>query len=180
MFNRAQFEASFSKSIRSLAGAEKKTKELVRQLSRDVLEAHHETGDVAFINKFVSVLTPMNKRTAVLFFKAFSGHVEKDGIFGSKDKKHYEEKVEASRLFLEDPLNNMWSWAEVHVQMEAKPLDLNAFNKRMGQLLKKADEAEIPHAEVVKAILANGITVHEIMALLGEMGEQEVDEPAMM
>ncbi len=175
MFNLAQFEVSFNKSIRSLAGAEKKTKELIRQLSRDVLEAHHETGDVQFINKFIGVLTPMNKRTAVLYFKAFSGHVEKDGIFGGKNKKYYEEKKEASRIFLEDPLNNMWSWAEVHVQVEAKPLDIDAFNKRMGQLLKKADEAEIPHAEVVKSILANGITVHEIMALLGEMGEQEVD-----
>ena len=74
MFDKNQFDAAYKANVEKLAASEKITKELLRSMSRDVLEAHHATGDVAYINGIIAVLSPMNKKVCILFFKEFSGH----------------------------------------------------------------------------------------------------------
>lgn len=174
MFDRAVFEVSFDKSIKSLAKAEKATKELVRSLSREVLEAHHETGDVRFINEFVSVLTPMNKKVAILYFKEFSGHNELDGLFGKKNKKGYDEALKKSKEFLEDPMNNMWSWAERNVKVEKKAIDYKAKIIKDIQSSMDAEKNANPldEGEVMEAVLAAGISAATILKLMEKIAAQ--------
>lgn len=171
MFDRAQFEVSFDKSIKSLAKAEKATKELVRSLSRDVLEAHHATGDVKFINEFVSVLTPMNKKVAVLYFKEFSGHNELDGVFGKKNKKEYDAAKDKAIAFLEDPLNNMWSWGEKEIKVEKKAIDYKAKIIKDIRSAMDAEKNDVPldESDVLAAVLEAGISAATIVRLMEKL-----------
>ena len=73
MFDKVVFEAGFVRAIRHLGKAEKITKELLRSLSRTVLEAHHATEDVSFLNRTIEVLTPINRQVVVKYFQHYSG-----------------------------------------------------------------------------------------------------------
>ena len=92
MFNKDKFNAYFDGKLGELAGAEKITKAVLLDLSRQVLAAHHETQDVGYINRLLVVLTPMNRKVANLYFSEFSGFnfSAKSEEFGKKDKKNYE------------------------------------------------------------------------------------------
>ena len=61
MFDKNQFDAAYKANVKKLAASEKVTKDLLRSMSREVIEAHHVTGDVAYINGVISVLSPMNR-----------------------------------------------------------------------------------------------------------------------
>ena len=78
MFNVNQFFNSFNISIAALKESERVSKDTLRSLSREVLEALHSKedktyGDIQYTNKVLDVLSPMNKRTYVLFMQEFSG-----------------------------------------------------------------------------------------------------------
>lgn len=173
-FNREQFDQSYKANVEKLAASEKISKDLLRSLSREVLEAHHVTGDVAYINGIIAVLSPMNKKVCTLFFKEFSGHTcNEDGVFGKKDKKKYEEAASTSFDQLEDPLFNVFSWAERNVEVERKPFTLGKLQQQMGSLIKKAEGEKIPHAEIIRALFANGIEVAEFMKVVEHMAEEQ-------
>lgn len=182
MFNREQFDQSFQERVASLAASEKVSKELLRALSRDVLEAHHETGDVAYINGMLGVLTPINKKVCVLYFKEFSGHLysEETKSFGKKDKKRYDDAKKKSFDRLEDPTFNVFSWADMNVEIEKKPFTIGKMQQQMSSLIKKAEGEKIPHAEIIRAVLANGIEVAEFMKVVQRMAEEQqpADGPA--
>lgn len=174
-FNREQFDQSFQERVASLAASEKVSKELLRSLSRDVLEAHHATGDVAYINGIIAVLSPMNRKTCVLFFKEFSGHLysEEAKAFGKKDKKRYDDAKKKSFDRLEDPTFNVFSWADMHVEIEKKPFTISKMQQQMGSLIKKAEGEKISHAEIIRAVLANGIEIGEFMKVVEHMAEEQ-------
>ena len=175
MFNREQFDQSFQERITSLAASEKVSKELIRSLSREVLEAHHVTGDVAYINGLISVLTPMNRKMAVLFFKEFSGHSysEETKSFGKKDKKRYDDAEKRSFDRLEDPNFNVFSWADMHVEVEKKPFTLGKLQQQMSSLVKKAEENKISHADIIRSLFANGVEVNEFLKVMEHMAEEQ-------
>ena len=183
MFDKNQFDAAYKANIEKLASSEKVTKELLRSMSRDVLMAHHETGDVAYINGILAVLSPMNKKVCILFYKEFSGHLfnEDAGTFGKKDKKNYDEAHKKSFDWLEDPTFNVFSWAERNVEVERKPFTLGKFQQQMGSLVKKAEENKISHADIIRAMFANGIEIVEFMKVVEHMAEEQhpANEPAM-
>ena len=152
-------------------------------MSRDVLEAHHETGDVAYINGLLGVLTPINRKVCVLFYKEFSGHLcNEEGVFGKKDKKRYDEAYKKSLDGLEDPHFNVFSWAERNVEVERKPFTLGKLQQQMGSLVKKAEENKISHADIIRAMFANGIEIGEFMKVVQHMADEQhpADEPAPM
>ena len=172
MFDKNRFDAAYKANVEKLAASEKITKDLLRSMSRDVLEAHHETGDVAYINGIIAVLSPMNKKVTILFFKEFSGHTcNEDGVFGKKDKKKYEEARKASFDQIEDPLFNVFSWADRHVEIEKKPFTLGKLQQQMGSLVKKAEENKISHADIIRALFANGVEVNEFLKVMEHMAE---------
>ena len=183
MFDKNQFDASYKTNIEKLAASEKITKDLLRSMSREVLEAHHVTGDVCYINGLIAVLSPMNKKVCILFFKEFSGHLCNDeGVFGKKDKKRYDEAHKKSFDGLEDPHFNVFSWAERNVEVERKPFTLGRLQQQMGSLVKKAEENKISHADIIRAMFANGIAIGEFMKVVEHMAEEQhpADEPALV
>jgi hypothetical protein len=171
MFNKLAYDVTYAKQLESLVASEKTTRTIVLELSRSILEALHASGDIGYVNRFIDALTPMNKKTAVLYFKEFSGFhfTEADAQFGKKDKKTYDGKAEASVKFLDDPLNNLWSWASRNIEVEKKEFSLDAVTTYMTATLKKAGKANIAQADVLRAVLKAGITAESIMAIIAEM-----------
>lgn len=183
MFDKNQFDKQYQENVAKLAASEKITKELLRSMSRDVLMAHHETGDVAYINGLIAVLTPMNKKMSVLFFKEFSGHTcNEEGLFGKKDKKRYDDAKKKSFDRLEDPNFNVFSWAERNVEVERKPFTLGKLQQQMGSLVKKAEENKISHADIIRAMFANGIEIGEFLKVVQHMADEQhpADGPALV
>lgn len=175
MFDKNQFDAAYKANVEKLAASEKITKDLLRSMSRDVLEAHHATGDVAYINGIIAVLSPMNRKMCILFFKEFSGHIysEETKSFGKKDKKRYDDARKKSFDRLEDPNFNVFSWAERNVEVERKPFTLGKLQQQMGSLVKKAEENKISHADIIRALFANGVEVNEFLKVMEHMAEEQ-------
>jgi len=171
MFDIIKFNAEFDVALASLQKAEKITKATLSELSRLLLEQQHFNGDIQPCNRLLSVLTPVNCKTAVLFFMHFSGHVysEKEGVFKGRDKAHFEAKQKNALAFLEDPHNNIWTWAEREVKIEAKPFTLDKVTKFMENALKKAEKEGISQTDVIKAILKAGIEPEAFVEILGEL-----------
>jgi hypothetical protein len=171
MFNAEQFKAGFDKQVKALAKAEKLTKDTLRDMSRDLLLMVQETEDITYVNRVLAVLTPMNLKTAVLFFTEFSGftyNVE-EKIFGKKNKKKYEEIVAQALAKLEDPHFNMWTWAEKELDVGKKPFKLEDITKFAERAVKKAAEEGIDQADVLKAFFAGGFTPEALVAVMQAM-----------
>jgi len=167
-FDRQSFNVRFDDLINQVHAAERITKPAVAELSTMLLTQIHFDGDIQPINRFLSVLTPMNCRTAVLFFQAFAGFLysEKSGTFGKKDKAAYEQKHNAWLKESEDEHFNLWTWAEREVKLEVKPFTLDKVTSFISGALKKADKAGIKHVDVIKAILAGGLSVEDLIETL--------------
>lgn len=177
MFDRAAFEKKFASAVKALAAREKLTREVVATLSRETLEATHATGDVQFMNKLVDCLSPMNKKTMRLFFKEFSGFMYDDTslMFTKKSKKKYEEAHVKAVAFLEDPHNNMWTWAERHVEVEPKVFKLEDVSEAFIKFVKKAEKNNLTQKDVLRAILKNGVDANTLVDLIGELFPEEVN-----
>ena len=170
--------------IGKLAKAEKVTKALLGELSRDLLTyvAVQESWDVAAINRLLAVLTPMNKKTAVLFFDHFLPFVfsKEDGTFGAmaknKEKKAKDkgESIDKVGVFLADEDNNIWTYAEENIKVEQKPVDYAA---KITADVKKALDPEkggMDLAHVLEAVLAAGVDAQGVLDALGELYQLEV------
>lgn len=175
MFNKVAFDSRFNTRLNDLRSAEKITRAALMDLSREVFVAFHATEDIDYINRILEVLTPVNKKVAIEFFKEFSGfkYDEKQGKFSGKDKKHYDEKKAATIAWLEDPLNNIWTWADRNITIE-KEFDFSSLKKGAEQLLKKADKNGFKKADVFKALMESGVTEDDLIGFIESLGFVEV------
>jgi hypothetical protein len=172
MFNAEQFKTGFDKQVKALAKAEKLTRETLRDMSRDLLSMVQATEDITYVNRVVAVLTPMNQKTAVLFFREYSGfkYNEEEKVFGKKEKKH--EEITAKALAaLDDPHFNMWTWAEKNLDVAKKPFKLEDITKFAERAVKKAAEEGIDQAAVLDAFFKGGFTPEAIVAVMSKMTE---------
>lgn len=180
MFNKEAFAKLFEAAIIAIAGAEKVTKATLQTLSRDILTAHHETQDVGFINRLIGVLSPVNRKVAVLYFETFSGfkyNAEKKE-FTSKNKKTYDDALKASLAFLEDPLNNIWSWADREVAVEAKEFDLARLKKSCESLVKKVKDNQLPEMAILENLLEAGLSMDTLIGLMAKIEGKPMPEKA--
>lgn len=179
MFSREQFAVAFAASIDALAQSENVTKRELKGLSRSVLEATHETGDIQFVNKLIAVLTPVNRKVAVVFFKHFSGFSYDDTLmmFTKKSKKRYAEAFAEYVVFMENPNNNIWTWAERNIEIEQKAFELEKVTSYLKVALQKAKDANLTHVDVMRAVIKAGITADDIIAIMEDVGlEADVKE----
>lgn len=187
MFDKKVFEGKFKAGIAKLGKAEKSVREELNVLSRSVLEAVHATENIGYVNQILAVLTPMNRKAAVVFFKHFAGFHYDEGTktFTKKSKKRYDQAHQDAIAFLEDPLNNMFSWAERHIEVEQKPFDPEAFKKGFKSLFDKRMQEARDHgmtqAELFALLFKKeegkvGIDVNAIVGVLESMGEINVKE----
>lgn len=176
-FDKQAFETEFNKSLTRLARAEKITKTVLLELSRSVLSAFHATEDVAYINRLVAVLTPMNKATAILYFQEFSGFKfdDKEKTFGKKDKKRYDEVKAKALEFLADPHNNIWTWASRNVEMKKKDFDINQVKTVFSRLMKQADEEGFTAKDVLAQVFAAGVELDAVVAAMEATFEVKVN-----
>lgn len=166
--------------IDQLAQAEKVTKALLTSLSRDTLGYLVESGDVRPINKLLEkgVLTPMNHKTALLYFKEFvpfqileSDDDKKEFLGFGKAKRTKDAGFKRIEEFLSDPLNNIWTWAERNIVVEKKPFDLAKVTRIIEKALQEADTDS-----VITAVLAGGIEAQAIIDLIHAQAEEQEGE----
>jgi hypothetical protein len=171
-FNKGQFEAQFVKALQAIAGAERVTKEELKTLSRNILIAWHETGNCEYANKLLAVLTPVNKKVFVAFGKHFAGFSHDDvlGVFTKKSKKRYEKAHADYVEFMADPHNNIWTWAERHIEVTHKPFDVDGVAKYITKALKQAQGVGLSQVDVLKAVFKGGIEPAAVLTVFEEMG----------
>ena len=180
MFNREFFLSTFAVSIEALCQSESVTKRELRGLSRSVLEYGIETGDVAIVNRLIVVLTPVNRKAAVLYFKHFSGfsYDETTAQFTGKSKKRWDDSIKEAREFLADPLNNIWTWADRNIEMQTKEFTLDQVTDAFKRFTKKAQAANLTQKDVVKAVLQSGVELDTILALMSELYDVDAEVKA--
>ena len=192
-FDKKVFDKEFNTRLGKLGKAEASVRTELNALSRGVLEAFHATEQIGYINQLLAVLTPVNRKAAVVFFKHFAGFHYDDAtrMFTVKSKKRYEKAHKDSMEFLQDPNNNMFSWAERHIEVEQKPFDqasfLKAQHKTFVRAVQQAKDNGIDQKELFAAMFKPeegkpGLDVNALIAVLEAMDVVEVkaDEPALL
>lgn len=180
MLSREQFSVLFAASLAELGKAEDVTRRELRTISRNLLSGIHGwedamlIGDVQFINQVIPVLTPINRKVYVLFMKHFAGfHFDdKLNIFTKKSAKRYADAKKDAQEFLADPNNNMFSWADRHIEIAPKPFDEKGITKYIEGQLKKAVGAGKGQADVVRAVFAAGIKADVVVAIMAKMADE--------
>lgn len=174
------FDTTFKADLEAVKNSERITKAKLQVMSRYMLEALHSFApDIRPVNDLLDALTPMNRDAATAFFVEFSGFTfsKKDLRFTSKDKKNYFDCVEKTKAFLEDPLNNIWSWSaqNLNVQKTVKPFDPKEVEKSVEKQLKKARQEGIENAEVtiLLSVLEGGISADTLTAALLKLQERK-------
>jgi hypothetical protein len=172
MFDKNTFERSFNASLEKIQGSEAITRKELRDISRTVLEAWHATGNVVYANRLLKALTPVNKKTAIVFFKHFSGFHFDDvmGEFDHKSKKRYDKAHADCVKFLTDPNNNIWSWAERHIEIEQKVFSIDSVEKYMTKAIKQAAGVGLSQVDLLKAVFKAGIDPQCIVEVMDQMG----------
>ena len=182
--NIASLSRTFKGSIKKLEGAENIVREVLGQLSRDTLAALHEHGNITFINSLLQAkMTPRNKKTIVLFFRAFTGfhYDENENAFTKKHKtaNAYDEKKAAALEHLSDPEWNIWTWAVQNVEVEKKDWTPAAVSKYVESAIKKVTDpaskysAKYSKADIIAAIFAGGVTAEDIAGAMQAMAGEE-------
>jgi hypothetical protein len=174
MFNSNAFVASFDAVLLTLTNSEKITKATLQVLSRDLLSLLHtkndKMGDIGYINRTIQVLTPVNKRAFIAFCKEFTGFILNDGglMFDKKSKKHYDVVAIKAIEWLDDPLNNIWSWQETNLEVEkvVNPFDMDKVRLTLTQLKAKAAKNNISNIDIIGALFDTGFTVQDLIDTL--------------
>lgn len=192
-FDKKVFDKEFNRRIGQLGKAEASVRSELNVLSRGVLEAVHATEQIGYVNQLLAVLTPVNRKAAVVFFKHFAGfhYDEVTRMFTKKSKKRYEQAHKNAMEFLQDPNNNMFSWAERHIEVEQKPFDqasfLKAQHKAFIRAVQQARDNGIDQKELFAAMFKPeegkpGLDVNALVAVLEAMDVVEVkaEEAATM
>ena len=150
------FNAEFDRALETLGASEKVTKETLKVYANLAIDACHQFGQPAYLNKLRAVLTPVNMRAFTEFAIHFAGyHFDKDAmLFDKKSKKRYAQSLEMWNKFREDPLNNIWVWQKHNLKMERTPLNVEGLKTSFGKTWKQAHKANIPNVEILKALLS--------------------------
>ena len=157
-------------TIKSIAAAERITKVQLGQLSRDMLKFINIQGHdrIDLVNELTVVLTPVNKRTAILFFKHHLPWSFDDATKTFMKKfdagKKTDRKLADTQKLLDDVNANIWTWAESNVKVEFTAPN---FNKAIIDVLTKAQAGKI-NPETGEAVGA--LSVYEIMQAVLQSG----------
>lgn len=157
----------------AIASAEKITRKELGALSREALTYVMESHDIELVNRLIGVLTPVNRKAAILYFTHFLPWVveQADEKFSRFGKMNNKPKVVARMSkaideWLAVETNNLWVWADQNIEIEQKKFDTAG-------ALSKALVAAINGVDTDKSIAAP-MSKHDVMAVI--MKEINVDE----
>lgn len=172
----AELLEQFKADCKAINDSEMTVKEKLSHYSRLLLDLLHNDVDIQgnaicdirLINELLEVLKTTNRKVAVLFFQHFTGFRYDSDLkkFVGKDKAHYIAKKKEAQEFLDDPHNNIWTWADRHIEVKPKEFTLSKVTAQVQTFIKKAQENNIPKADLIKAIMAGGITEDELVAVM--------------
>lgn len=158
-------------NIKKVQGSEKVTKKALSELSRDLLTYIVMNGspDVGSANRLLSVLTPVNRRAAILFFAhflPFKVDSEAEHIVGGKLKgeDRITKKTEAVKEFLADPKNDIWIWAASTLKIESKETDWGAMVERNVKMA--LEKGKLEPFYVVQSVINGGIKVKDLVEMI--------------
>lgn len=129
--------------LEAIMAAEKITRVELGAMSRELLIYVPDTHDIDIVNRLLGVLTPVNRRTAILFFKHFlpwDAENDADNVFSKFGKMHKGEKKVARKLdliteFLSDENNTIWTWSDENIEIEQKIVNMAT---ELSEVIKKA------------------------------------------
>lgn len=146
--------------VTRVAKAEKVTREALGEFSRSALAYVLETDDIDVVNRMVNVLTPMNRRTAILFFREFlPWEEEKDADgnhvrFGKRSQKNkvVDKKSTAIAEFLADENSTIWTWAKENVSVEKTPDYMGNLERALKTVLAGNEKKGVAPANPIEVI----------------------------
>lgn len=175
MFDIKQLLNTIDARIESLNNAEKIVREELRSLSRDVLYALHEHGNIEVVNKVLQAnLTAVNRKAIRAFFVEFTGfhYDDEANMFTKKNKAKYDAKKDKCLALLnDDPHFNFWSWCEREIEIVPKGFDPKKVTKYIEGQIKKAEKDGFKQSDVIRAILNAGIEVDALVEILDAQAE---------
>lgn len=176
--------------VAAIRASETITKKEMSALSREALALMVETEDVRPINALLGyaedgkfVLTVANRKSANLFFKEFvpftAAGDETVTQFGKKKAKIWDKAVKAIEEFLAVESNDIWTWINANVDIEAKPVVYSdKLTKLIGDALAGKKGEALSQVEVLKAVLNGGVSVDALVALVTAISEQPAEQQA--
>ena len=162
--------------LEAIMAAEKITRVELGAMSRELLMYVPDTNDIDIVNRLLGVLTPVNRRTAIIFFQNFlPWDAEKDAekVFVRFGKKHKGERRVTKKMteitkFLSDESNNIWTWSDANVDIEQKVVNMATelsaiISKSLKGFETKNKKADpMPKQQVVDTILSH-ISIDDMM-----------------
>lgn len=183
------------KKIGQLKKSETITKQLLSELSREILVFVIENRDVRPVNHLLGdkdgyALSPVNWRFACkyfLHFLPFSSNFDevKDCInnggnrsplrFKKISPRSFEAKCEQIAIWLADDKNDIWVWSN-SINLEEKPVDW--FKRLTGAVEKASDKGGLSAVDIMAAVMAAGIDAEILIKAISEALPKEEDKAA--
>ena len=179
--------------IATLAKAEQVTKQVLGELSRDLLYHYTASGSIELINKLLGkiagedspyILTPLNFRAACLYFRAFIPHgsnwsdckefVEKGNgkrtplVFGKRSGNRVKAIGDDLLLWLATEENNIWLWSNV-IEMKSTTHD---YAKELTKAVEHAvdpEKGDMSTDVIINCLLAGGVSASDILGMVEEL-----------
>lgn len=165
--------------IAEIRTAEAISKKELAAFSRECLQYLVESRDVRPINMLLgndeqdkSILSPANRRMANRFFVEFVpfkmvGELDNLVMFTEIKPKSFDKGAVKINDFLADADNNLWTWQRDNVTLETKPVD---YADKLTRATKAAiEKGHISPVDALKAVIAGGVSVDALMALVDEV-----------
>lgn len=177
--------------LEAIANAEKITRKELSAMSRELLLYVPESNDIDIVNRLLGILTPMNKRVAILYFGKFlpwEKETDNNDNFQRFGKRIKGERNNAKRLkliteWLADERNDIWLWSDKNIEL--KPKDFKSIvAKAIAKALEgdeKTDTPPLSRAEVMLAVMDGGVTFSDIettFVTLEAMAKEAEDQGA--
>lgn len=183
-------------SIAKLKAAEKITKQVMSELSRDILAYVMEERDVRPVNLLLSkadgqwALSPVNWRFACKYFHHFlpftsnydevkdciNNGGERTALFFKKlSPKKLVGKAEEIAIWLADENNDIWKWSN---SVAIDPPATNWLNRITDTVTKASDKGGLSAIDIMAAVMAAGIDADVLIKAISEAMLDEEEEAA--
>ncbi|MAQ19377.1 MAG: hypothetical protein CMN30_31830 [Sandaracinus sp.] len=177
--------------IDEIAAAEKITRKKLSILSRDILLYVMESHDIDSVNRLLGVLTPMNKRAAILYFGHFlpwTQEKDKQDVFQRfgkmvKGERKVKAKADAITEWLSDPENNIWLWVEDNVKVDKKKDFAAGVKRAIKQALEgdeKTESEPLTPSQILEAVFESGIGLEDMLLACMEREEKMKESEAKL
>lgn len=160
--------------------SEAKSKQEIAEQSRDILVYVMQSQDIAEVNRLLSVLSPMNLKTAQVFFRHFlPWNMPKDDVvFGKKIRgtKVTDTKQKLIDDFLANKDNNIWTWASTNIEVKPRPKN---YAKNITNMIERAlndDDQGISQRDVLHAVMAGGLDMVGLVDAIQTINEELASE----